>query len=70
MDRASVSEAEGRRYPSGSKLRSLSSSCLQVAKWQGIGLQNRLFVSSILTLESNHRWIDLLIHSTIHSSVT
>ncbi len=27
---------------------------LQVAKWEGVGLQNRLFVGSIPTLESNH----------------
>lgn len=27
---------------------------LQVAKWEGVGLQNRLFVGSIPTLESNY----------------
>ena len=27
---------------------------LQVAKWEGVGLQNRLFVGSIPTLESKH----------------
>ena len=28
---------------------------LQVAKWEGVGLQNRLLVGSIPTLESNRR---------------
>ncbi len=80
-DRAPVFETGSHRYPSGSKLRSLSSSlvgtrlaspapkptngrlqswgsmplvstnvllgsCLQVAKWEGVGLQNRLHVGN------------------------